>query len=440
MRILSLQSGTSVDGIDAVIVDIDADDDSPTPSLTLMPLYSGTSDWPSTLRSRIFALADGSPADARELCALNTLVGQQFARAAAEALTAAGTPVDLVVSHGQTVYHWVDAGHARGTLQLGEASWIAEAAEAPVLCNLRAADVAAGGEGAPLMGVFDRAWLCGAESADSGSATLNLGGIANLSVVADGRVRAWDTGPGNALIDAAIVRATASTTHEDYDRNGYRAAAGRVEERVLAALLEHPFLARRAPKSTGRETFDLAFVDAAADRLGCRLALNDLVATLTRFTARTIANSLAAETHTRPTRVIASGGGVHNPVLMTELRRELDRLGIALESSAQHGIDPDFKESLMFALLAFLTWHGIPLELPGTKPGRARLAGQLAFAPGGLGDVGGRALAGIRSLRVLAAAGGASRPSTAGTHAAPGAATRTAAPAMPPAHRSAGIS
>nr|WP_244962827.1 anhydro-N-acetylmuramic acid kinase [Cryobacterium roopkundense] len=406
-----MQSGTSVDGIDAAIVDIDADDDSPTPSLTLTPLHARTSAWPPALRARVLSLAEGALVDARELCVLNTLVGQQFARAAAEALAEAGTAVHLVVSHGQTAYHWVDEGRARGTLQLGEASWIAEAAGAPVLCNLRAADVAAGGEGAPLMGVFDRAWLA---ATDLGStATLNLGGIANLSLVAEGRVLAWDTGPGNALIDAAIARATAATTTEAYDRNGRRAAAGRVQQSLLDALLTHPFLARSAPKSTGRETFDLGFVDAAAERLDLQPSLNDLVATLTRYTARTVANSLAAEAPALPARVIASGGGVHNPVLLKDLRDELARLGVALDSSALHGIDPNFKESLMFALLGFLSWHGVPCELPGTRPGTARLAGQLVFGPNGLarpGDLGAGRLTGIRSLRVLQVAAARASP------------------------------
>jgi len=390
MRILSLQSGTSVDGIDVAVVDIDldvdnmADADSRRPWLTMRPILTRTLAWDPAVRTRVLALADGCRADAEEICRLDTLIGQEFAAASRTAMQQVGTPAALVVSHGQTVFHWVDDGSARGTLQLGEASWIAEATAAPVLCNLRAADIAAGGEGAPLMGIFDRAWL-GASAADTGwpAATVNLGGIANLSVVgSDGTVMAWDTGPGNVLIDAVVARGTNGAA--SFDADGRLAAAGTVDERLLSALLDHPYLGRAVPKSTGRETFGLPFVDSALDvvRGGGLLALEDVVATLTRLTARSIGAALRGGGAELPARLIASGGGVRNSSLMSELRTELARDGIALISSADCGLDPDFKESFMFALLGFLSWHGVPCDLPATAPGRARLAGQLAFGPG----------------------------------------------------------
>ena len=410
MRILSLQSGTSADGIDVAIVDIDididvdntaVDDDSRWPWLTMRPLLTRTVAWTVELRKRVLDLADGGRVDAEALCRLDTLIGQEFGAASLAAMRELGTPVDLVVSHGQTVFHWVDDGHARGTLQLGEASWIAEATAAPVLCNLRAADIAAGGEGAPLMGVFDRAWL-GSSAADTGrpEATVNLGGIANLSVVgSDGTVMAWDTGPGNVLIDAVVARGTSGAA--SFDADGRLAAAGKVDDRLLAVLLDHPYLRRVAPKSTGRETFGLPFVDSALDVVkgGPPLALEDLVATLTRLTARSVGAALRAGGAELPARLIASGGGVRNPSLMSELGAELAADGIALVSSAECGIDPDFKESLMFALLGFLSWYGGPCDLPATAPGRARLAGQLAYGPGSVRMP--TPLDGIRGLRVL---------------------------------------
>ena len=407
MRILSLQSGTSADGIDVAIVDIDidvdntaADDDSLIPWLTMHPLLTRTVAWTPELRTRVLDLADGCRVDAEELCRLDTLIGQEFAAASRTAMRQVGTPVALVVSHGQTVFHWVDDGHARGTLQLGEASWIAEATAAPVLCNLRAADIAAGGEGAPLMGIFDRAWL-GASAAATGEpeATVNLGGIANLSVVgSDGTVMAWDTGPGNVLIDAVVARSTSGAA--SFDTDGRLAAAGTVDDRLLAALLDHPYLRRAAPKSTGRETFGLPFVDSALDGVkgGPPLALEDIVATLTRLTARSIGAALRAGGAELPVRLIASGGGVRNPSLMSDLRAELAGDGISLVSSTECGIDPDFKESLMFALLGFLSWHGVPCDLPATAPGRARLAGQLAFGPGPMRMP--TPLDGVRGLRL----------------------------------------
>ncbi len=407
MKILSLQSGTSADGIDVAIVDITADgsrgpDACRTPWLTLRPLLTRTVAWTPELRTRVLALADGGSIDAAELCRLDTRMGQEFASAAAAAIKHLGSSVDLVVSHGQTLFHWVDGGHARGTLQLGEAAWIAEAAAAPVLCNLRAADIAAGGEGAPLMGVFDRAWLAAAAADTGGSvATVNLGGIANLSVVSsDGTVMAWDSGPGNVLIDAVVARASHGV--DGFDADGRLGAAGKVNDRLLAMLLQHPYFLRPAPKSTGRETFGLPFVDSALESVGgdSPMALADLVATLTRLTARSIAASLRSSGAAQPARLIASGGGVRNPSLMSALSAELVRDGSDLVSSNTCGIDPDFKESLMFAMLGFLSWHGVPCELPASSPGRARVAGHIAAGPKPLRMP--EPLNGIRGLRVLA--------------------------------------
>ncbi|WP_394768350.1 anhydro-N-acetylmuramic acid kinase [Lacisediminihabitans sp.] len=315
MRILSLQSGTSADGIDVAVVDIEQADGSQTPALRLTTVLTTSVDWDEHLRHRILAAAGGAAIGAQELCELDALTGQAFA-AAAEAAIRETTAVDLVVSHGQTLHHWVDAGGARGTLQTGEASWIAEACCAPVLSNLRAADIAAGGDGAPLMGIFDRAWLGESVRAGRPVATLNLGGIANLSVLdAERPDLAWDTGPGNALIDAVVARATGGAV--GYDDGGRIGAAGRVDEGALRALLEHPYLGLAAPKSTGRETFGLPVVDRAAEGL----ELADLVATLVRFTARSIADGLRANASTLPSRLIASGGGVHNPALMGDFGR-----------------------------------------------------------------------------------------------------------------------
>jgi anhydro-N-acetylmuramic acid kinase len=401
MRILSLQSGTSADGIDVAVVDIEQADGSQTPALRLTTVLTRSVDWDESLRARILAAADGAAIGAQELCELDALTGQAFA-AAAEAAIREATAVDLVVSHGQTLHHWVDASGARGTLQTGEASWIAEACSAPVLSNLRAADIAAGGDGAPLMGVFDRAWLGETVRHASPVATLNLGGIANVSVLdADRPDLAWDTGPGNVLIDAVVARATGGAL--GYDEGGRIGAAGVVHEGALGALLEHPFLRLAAPKSTGRETFGLPVVDGAAGGL----ELADLVATLARFTARTIADGLRANAPTLPSRLIASGGGVHNPVLMAAIAEELAPLDVQLETCGARGVDPDFKESLMFALLGFLTWHGIPCELAASAPGRARLAGQLTFGPRAVTLP--RPLDGIRGITVMA-----DRPALAG--------------------------
>ncbi|MBF4992917.1 anhydro-N-acetylmuramic acid kinase [Arthrobacter gandavensis] len=375
MIILSLQSGTSADGIDVALVQAEASGDPLTPELAMVPLLTRTLDWDPELRSRILSYADGAALDAGAHTALTTAIGQGFAAAASAAAAECGVIPDLVVSHGQTVFHWVQDGRALATLQLGEPAWIAEAAGCPVLANLRAADIAAGGQGAPLMGLFDAAFFGPA----SHTATLNLGGIANLQILcSDGTALAFDTGPANVLLDASVARETGGRL--GFDRDGELAARGAVHDGVLAALLEHPYLGRPAPKSTGRETFTLACLASAEETAGVRLGLPDQLATLARFTAVTVADALhraAPSVHT----LVASGGGVHNPALMRELDAVLARTGVALQSSEEVGIDPRFKESLLFAFLGFCSWHGIPSTL---VEGVSRIAGTITPGPRGI--------------------------------------------------------
>ncbi|UOQ88096.1 anhydro-N-acetylmuramic acid kinase [Agromyces endophyticus] len=409
MNVLSLQSGTSADGIDVAVVDItpsgsrrragavsrpatradEIDAGSvetvaalpPRPAqLVMTPLHAETVAWEPTLRAEILAVAAGEPRDARAWTRLTTALGHAFAEAAARGIRESGATPDLIVSHGQTVHHEVEHGHARGTLQLGEPAWIAELTGVPVLSDVRMADIAAGGEGAPLMAFFDRLWL-GAEARAAGRsiATVNLGGIANVQLVgADGGVVAFDSGPGNCLIDAVVDRASAAA--EGYDRDGRRAAAGRVDESLLSELLRHPYFAAPAPKSTGRETFDLAVVDAALASAGGAdpVGLDDLVATLTELTARTVVDAIAPVGATgTPATLICSGGGAFNPVLLARIAELATARDVVVESSAARGIDPAFKESLMFALLGYCSIHGVPTEL-ATGPAGARVLGRLS--------------------------------------------------------------
>lgn len=373
MIVLSLQSGTSADGIDVAVVEFTRLDASDAPALAMRMLFATTIDWAPELRELVLAVTAGEPLTAGGFVELDTRLGHAFADAAVAGMGAAGVVPDLVVSHGQTLFHWVDGGHARGTLQLGEPAWIAEAVGAPVLSDLRAADIAAGGEGAPLMALFDRAWL-GAETAETGRevATVNLGGIANLQVVRPGGdVVAFDSGPGNALIDAAVARATDGAL--GFDADGRLAAAGDVDDALLAELLRHPYFQAGVPKTTGRETFDLDVVDRAVAASGTEaLGLEDLAATLTELTARSVVGAIAGD----PAVLIASGGGARNPVLLGRLEALAAERGIVVESSEARGIDPAFKESLMFALLGFLSWHGIPARLSAEGSGEPRVAGR----------------------------------------------------------------
>jgi len=439
MRILALQSGTSADGIDAALVSVTAGDD----ALELVAERWGTEPWLPEERALVIRAVDGSPLDPSEWCRLETTVGQAFARAAVAVIDGGPRP-DLVCAHGQTVFHGVEAGAVWGTLQIGEPAWIARATGCPVLFNVRVADVAAGGQGAPLIAAFDARWLrSAAEEVEAPIASLNLGGIANLQVVRpDGGVTGFDTGPANALLDAYVTRATDGA--ETFDRDGRHAAAGRVDAALLQRLLGHPYFALAAPKTTGRETFTLATVDAAlAERTpidgegvssaGARapfaqrpeaevpvvegaeakvpavegpagevpaveraerdetpraharplppasLSLDDVCATLVELTAASVAEALH-RTAPDAARIVVSGGGARNPVL-------LDRLtalaGVPVEASDAWGIPADAREVVMFAALAYLSVLRVPLELPGTPDGRAAVSGQwdLSVAP-----------------------------------------------------------
>ncbi|PSK98500.1 anhydro-N-acetylmuramic acid kinase [Murinocardiopsis flavida] len=355
MIVVGLSSGTSADGIDAGVLDLELSGEPPDVRVAMTPIGYRELPYPPGLREEVLAALPPARVDIGAVCRLDTLLGQAFADAARSAIgeLCPGGAAGLVVSHGQTLYHWVEDGAVRGTLQLGQPAWIAAATGAPVVSDLRAGDIAAGGQGAPLVGAFDALLLSGRSAP---AAALNIGGIANLTVVAPGRAPiAFDTGPGNALLDTAVGRLTGGREH--LDRDGARAARGRVHPGLLERLRADPYYARPAPKSTGRELFHAAYLDAAV--AGSDVSGDDLCATLTALTATTIADACRAN---GVTEVIASGGGLRNPALAAALRAAL--APAPLRASADLGIDPDAKEAWMFALLGFLTWHGIAASVP----------------------------------------------------------------------------
>ena len=365
MIVVAVASGTSVDALDTAAIELTWTGDG---TVDLRVLGTGEEPWPDGVAERLLALLPPATTTAAEVCALDTLVGQVIGTAAARAVDAlAGGDADLVVSPGQTVHHEVVGDRCLGTLQLGQPAWVAEATGLPVVSDLRARDVAAGGHGAPLASTLDAYWL--APRADETRAALNLGGIANLTVVGPTGVRAWDTGPASCLLDLAARQVTDGA--QQYDAGGRLAAAGAVRDDLLDRLLATPYLALPPPKSTGREMFSQAFLDAAVDGVP-PLSGPDLLATLTELTARTVAAGVPAEV----TEVVASGGGVRNPALMTALARCLD--GPTLTTSAAHGIDPDAKEVVMWALVGFLSWHGLAGTVPGgTGASGPRVLGRL---------------------------------------------------------------
>ncbi|MGW0995648.1 anhydro-N-acetylmuramic acid kinase [Streptomyces sp. NPDC002523] len=365
MRVIGLMSGTSYDAIEAAAADLTLDGD----TLFLRPLGHLSVPYADDLTDLIGATLPPAATTMQAVCALDTGVGQAFADAAGRALRELcdGT-ADLVVSHGQTMYHWVEDGTVRGTLQLGRPAWIAEATGLPVVSDLRSRDVAAGGQGAPLVGMTDALLL----SALPGTpAALNLGGIANVTVLApDAEPLAFDTGPANALMDAAVRHFTDGAA--TYDEDGRKAAAGRTSPELLRVLLDDPYYRRPAPKTTGKEHFHLPYLQRALDQVPTPDP-DDVLATLTRLTAVTVADACRAH---GVTGLVVSGGGARNPVLTRMIGEELP--GVRLRPSDDLGVPSDAKEALAFAVLGFLTVHGLPGTLPsGTGARRAALLGSI---------------------------------------------------------------
>ncbi|MGW3345294.1 anhydro-N-acetylmuramic acid kinase [Nonomuraea rubra] len=370
MRVLGMISGTSHDGIDVAMVDFELVGS----VLEGRVRHTASTPYPGELRSRLIAALPPAPTTLAEVCELDTLIGQSFAAAAASAIEAVG-PADLVVSHGQTVYHWVEGTHALGTLQIGQPAWIAERTGAPVLSDVRIRDITAGGHGAPLVSVLD-GLLLGAY--EGGAGALNLGGIANMTVVRGDTLYAYDLGPANALIDAVV---TSRGLHpRGFDEDGRIAASGRVDERLLEVLLDEPYYRLAAPKSTGKELFHLAYVESALARAGVTIGDADLVATLTELTVRTVAHEVrAAGVGT----LVVSGGGCRNPVVMDGLRAALP--GVSVAPSDDFGAPADDKEAIAFALIGWLTAHGLPGTVPGgTGAAGARILGTLTPGAGPL--------------------------------------------------------
>ncbi|MFD0379787.1 anhydro-N-acetylmuramic acid kinase [Streptomyces sp. NPDC127112] len=368
MRVVGLMSGTSYDAVDAAAAHLTLEDGGET--LRLLPLGMVSAPYEEALRAELAAALPPAPTALADVCRLDTLIGRAFAELAARAdRELCGGRAELIASHGQTVYHWSTGGRVHGTLQLGRPAWIAEATGRPVVSDFRPADIAAGGQGAPLVSLIDLMLLSGRPGSP---AALNLGGIANVTALPPaGPPTAFDTGPGNALLDAAVTELTDGRL--GYDQDGALAAAGRVHEPLLRHLLAEPYYRLPAPKTTGKELFHPGHLRAALDGLG-PLAPQDLLATLTRLTARTVADALRP---LRVTEVIASGGGTRNPVLMRMLREELPP-DTALLGSDALGLPAAAKEAYAFAVLGFLTLHGLPGNAPECTGARGpRVLGSL---------------------------------------------------------------
>ncbi|MFJ2552137.1 anhydro-N-acetylmuramic acid kinase [Microbacterium sp. NPDC087591] len=367
MRVLGLLSGTSHDGIDVTVVDFDETDG----ALHGAVLLEDSIPYAPELRARLVAALPPAQTTLAEVCELDTLIGQAFAEVAATAAASVGG-VEAVCTHGQTVYHWVDAGHALGTLQIGQPAWIAERVGAPVVSDVRIRDITVGGHGAPLVSFLDELLLRGRPGT---SAALNLGGIANITVVGDG-ISAYDVGPANALVDAVVV--DQGLNDLGYDEDAAIARTGAVDETLLTALLADPYYALPAPKSTGKEHFHLDYVRALL--FGREISTPDLVRTLTELTVQTVAQDVRAA---GIGYLAVSGGGCRNPLIMEGLRTALPEVEVVLADEL--GASADNKEAVLFALIGWCTMHGVPAVIPGgTGASAPRILGTITPGTGPL--------------------------------------------------------
>lgn len=381
VRVVGLMSGTSLDGIDAALVEFEGAGES---DVRWALRAFVTIPYTAAQREQLHdAIVKGGAA---ALCRVHASLGEWFAAAALQACAAAKLSpdeVELIGSHGQTIWHEPPQPGCRGaTLQLGCAATIAEWTGIPVVSDFRARDVAAGGEGAPLVPWVDRLLF---SLPDRRRVLQNIGGMANLTWLPPRGVAApllaFDTGPGNALIDAAVGLATGG--RETYDHDGRWAARGRVDEALLAELLAHPFFGRTPPKSTGREVFGRPFVEELARRIApsTEEAWADLIATLTALTARTIADAIRRWVLPRGVdEVVVTGGGARNPVLRAMLEAALAPVPVL--SGEVLGLDPDAKEAVAFAALAWAHARRMAGNVPeATGAAGPRVLG--CYTPGG---------------------------------------------------------
>ncbi len=377
IRVAGVMTGTSVDGIDVAVVDLDPE----AADWTATVRHMATCPFPDGLASRVRAVLPPATSTVADWCRLHTQVGAAIGAEVSRVAAALGTGIDLVVMHGQTLYHDVDRGHVAGTLQIGQPAIVAEQTGLPVVSDLRARDVAAGGQGAPLVACLDQLLLAGH---DQVVAAVNLGGIANMTVLAPGRpTMSFDCGPANVLLDLAVQ--TNSGGLVGYDRDGHLAGTGTVDDTILGRLLADEFVALPPPKTTGRERYHQPFLDALVDGLP-PVGLPDLLATLAVGVVSIISADLA---RLGVTRAWASGGGVHNTTLFKSLVAAAADRGIDLDTTAALGVPVDAKEAIAFAVLGLLTWAELPGNVPdATGASGPRILGSLTPGKAGWGDPG----------------------------------------------------
>jgi len=387
MIVAGIMSGTSADGINVALVRIGGDRRQRGTTFSL--LGHAEYSYPRKVRAAVLAAMNGSLASVADLARLNFLLGELYADAVLTTQRKFRTPVDLVGCHGQTLYHQGDAASFLGrklaaTWQTGEAAVVAARVGAPVVSDFRPADVAAGGKGAPLVPFLDYMLF---RDAQRGRIVQNIGGIANLTAIparaAASEVVAFDTGPGNMVIDAV----TEKLVGKPFDRGGEIANSGTVIEPVVSEILRDAFFRRKPPKTAGREEFGREFVREFL-RICGGARKQDVVASATALTAKSIADAIrkfivpGASSNQKQvfSEMILSGGGSRNPTLVAMLTKELARLAIRVRFSDDYGLPSEAKEAAAFALMAYETWHRRPSNVPSaTGAKHAAVLGKISY-------------------------------------------------------------
>lgn len=390
-RVIGAISGTSVDGIDVALVEIAGTE----LDLEVNLLAARTHPYPHTLQEEILAVCGGKPLTMAALAELDDAIAGEFARAALSLLPQQ-LPVDLIGSHGQTVYHRPPVGSRDNgsrclgySLQLGRGEAIAQLTGITTVSNFRAADIAAGGEGAPLVPKVDRALLGDRQKT---RCVQNLGGIGNVAYLPPRSnphetpepILGWDTGPANSLLDLAVRRL--SRGQRTYDRDGAWAATGTPCEPLVERWLQEPFFQHPPPKSTGRELFGPDYLDRCwQEAQSYALSDEDFLATLVELTVASIAVNYRAFLPVQPDEVLLCGGGSRNLYLKQRLQARLAATSnkpVSVLTTDDVGLNADFKEAIAFAVLAYWRVRGIPGNLPEcTGAETPRLLGEIHRAP-----------------------------------------------------------
>ncbi len=366
MHCIGLMSGTSVDGIDACLVEIIGTD----MDITVQLLQGATYPYPAALREEILEVCDGAVISLPEVARLDDAIATEFAKAA-QRIQEPYPRADLIGSHGQTVFHRPPDSHQAQHLgyswQLGRGELITHLTGIPTITNFRAADIAAGGQGAPLVPKVD---ACLLSHPTEHRCIQNLGGMGNVTYLPPRQslhweegIRGWDTGPGNVLVDLAVQKFTHG--QQTYDAGGEWARQGHICEDLVQHWLHQAFFKEPPPKSTGRELFgELYLTNCWAEAQSYELSVADFLATLTELTARSVVENYRAFLPHFPDTVLLCGGGTHNLYLRERLQWHLGNT-TQLLSTDDVGLNSDFKEAIAFAVLAYWRFHD---QIPGNLP------------------------------------------------------------------------